>query len=190
MSKGFLRRCLLIGAIIGGIAVVPSLAILAVVGYYTMVPRYSAVAYFDNLGVNLRLDFYLTQDGALDSGRYLSAINSSSYQTIMVPGWDWSHRARTSVYRIDDGNLAVLSPLGNDYKITLKPLRFSPLESDSGDQWQYLGAFDFAFPPGGRPFLQFYDSQLAECIPMGADDPTNWARKARPHARQATCPAP
>ena len=136
-----------------GVAALPAIAISSYVGYYMLVPRYSAVADFEKLGFNLRLDFYLTDDELRDSGRYLSVINGGSYHTVMLGGWDWAHKARTSVYRIDEQHLAVSSALGYDYQITLQPFGFAPVVSDRGEQWQYLGAFDFAFPPGRQPRL-------------------------------------
>jgi hypothetical protein len=190
LSKRFLGRCLLVLAIIGGVAVVPAIAVSLYVGYYLMVPRYSAVAEFERYGFNLRLDLFLSNDEGRDSGRYLSAINGSSYETRMMAGWDWAHRARTSVYRIDANHLAVASAFGYDYKITLKPFDFAPIVSDTGEGWQYLGAYDFAFPPKRKPRLMFFDPQVAECIPMGTIDPGRWATMPRPQARQASCPSP
>ena len=189
VSKKLLGQCLLVVTIICGVAVVPAAALLAYVGFYMLVPRYSAVEDFDKLGFNLRLDLYLTDDEIHDSGRYLSVINGGSYHTSMILGWDWSHRARTSIYSIDPTHVAVLSALGYDYTITLKPFDFSPIVSDAGEQWQYLGAFDFTFPPGRSPRLVFSD-QVAECIPMGTVDPSKWAEKPRPRARRVSCPPP
>jgi hypothetical protein len=189
VSKKFLGRCLLVVTIMCGVAVVPAAALLAYVGFYMLVPRYSAVEDFDKLGFNLRLDLYLTDDEARDSGRYLSVINGGSYHTSMISGWDWSHRARTSIYSIDANHVAVLSALGYDYKVTLKPFDFSPIVSDTGEQWQYLGAFDFIFPPGRSPRLVFSD-QVAECIPMGTIDPGKWVEKPRTQARRVSCPPP
>jgi hypothetical protein len=191
LSRTFFGRCLAVIAIMCGIAVVPAAAILLYVGYYMLVPRYSAVADFDKLGFNLRLDLYLSDDEARDSGRYLSVISGGSYHTVMIPGWNWSHHARTSIYRIDANHLAVLSALGYDDKITLTPFSFSPIVSDPGEGWQYLGAFDFNFPPGKRARLEFFPAaQLAECIPMGTDDPSQWADKPRAAARRDNCPTP
>jgi hypothetical protein len=190
VSKGLFGRFLLVVAIMCAVAVVPAAAILAYTGYYMLVPRYSAVVDFDKFGFNLRLDLYLSDDEARDSGRYLSVISGGSYHTVMIPGWNWSHRARTSIYRIDDNQLAVLSALGNDFNIVLQPFGYVPVVSDLGEQWQYLGAFDFTFPPDGRPRLQFFDSTLAECIPMGPGDPGSWMAKVRPQARHTSCPTP
>lgn len=190
LSKSFLGRCLLVLAIICGTAAVPAIAVLLYVGYYMLVPRYSTVAEFDKYGFNLRLDLFLSDDEARDSGRYLSVIDGTSYETRMIQGWDWSHRARTGIYRIDTNHIAVLSAFGYDYKITLKPFEFVPIVSDTGEGWQYLGAFDFAFPPRRRPRLMFFDQQVAECIPMGSIDPNRWAGKPRPQARQPGCSSP
>jgi hypothetical protein len=190
LSKRFLGRSLVILAIMGGVAVVPAVAMSLYVGYYLMVPRYSSVAEFEKYGFNLRLDLFLSNDETRDSGRYLSIINGSSYETRMLGGWDWAHRARTSIYRIDANHLAMSSAFGYDYKITLKPFDFTPIVSDSGDGWQYLGAFDFAFPPKRPPRLMFFDPHVAECIPMGTVEPSRWADKPRPQARQASCPSP
>jgi hypothetical protein len=180
---------LLVGAIMCGIAVLPAAAILAVFGYHTLIPSYSSVAYFEEYGFNLRLDLYRTADEMRDSGRYLSVINSMAYHTFMLVGWDWPHKARTSIYRIDDDHIAVLSALGNDYTVTLKPFAVAASGNDSGDAWQYLGAFDFAFP-NERAKLEFFDPSLTECIPMGTIDPATWAEKPRPQARRPTCPTP
>jgi len=171
------------------VSLVPAILILLYVGYSTMVPRYSAVAYFENFGFNLRLDFYRT-DEAVDTGRYLTVINSGGYYRFMIQGWDWTHRARTSVYRIDANRLAALSAMGYDYEMTLKPWNAAPAGSGRGDRWQYLGAFDFAFPPGEKPRLEFFDAQPAECIPMGKADPSSWTDKPRVSARRAACPSP
>jgi hypothetical protein len=190
VSQRFLGRVLLVAAIMAGVAVVPAAAISLYVGYYMMVPRYSAVVDFEKLGFNLRLDLYLTDDEARDSGRYLSVINGGSYHTVMLKGWDWSHRARTSVYNIDANHIAVLSALGHDYEVTLTPFDLKPIDQVSDDRWQYLGAFDFTFPSGRTPRLQFFDHRLAECIPMGTIEPDKWADKPRAQARHATCPTP
>ena len=74
----------------------------------------------------------------------------------------------------------MLSPLGYDYVVTLKPFGSARVTGDNGAQWQYLGAFGFGFPPGGKPRLEFFDPQLAECIPMGTSDPATWAAKSAP----------
>lgn len=191
MSNNLLRRCLAVGAVMAGIAAVPATVIGCYVAYLLWVPSYSAVADFDDsLGFNLRLDLFRTEVDARHSGRYLSVITSAAYHTFNIPGWDWAHKARTSIYRIDDNHLAVLSAMGYDYAITLKPLAFTPLVSDSGEGWQYLGAFDFAFAPGARPRLEFFDRELAECIPMGTDQPATWASKPRAQARRPSCPSP
>lgn len=190
LSKRFLGRSLLVLVIMTGIAVVPAVAMSLYVGYYLMVPRYSSVAEFEKYGFNLRLDLFLSNDEVRDSGRYLSVINGGSYQTQMMEGWDWAHRARTNVYRIDANHLAVASAFGYDYKITLKPFDFAPVVSDTGEGWQYLGAFDFAFPQKKRPRLMFFDPQVAECIPMGTVDPSRWAGKPRLQARHPSCPSP
>jgi hypothetical protein len=190
VPKTFFGRCSAIIAIICGVAIVPAAAMLLYVGYYMLVPRYSAVVDFDRLGFNLRLDFYLSEE-ARDSGRYLSVINGGSYHTAMIAGGNWSHHARTSVYWIDANHIAVLSALGCDNKVTLTPFAFAPIVSETGEQWQYLGAFDFNFPPDKRPRLEFVPAaQLAECIPMGTDDPSKWADKPRAAARRASCPTP
>jgi len=190
VSKRVFGRCLLIVGIVAGVSIVPALAISLYVGYYMLVPRYSSVVDFDRYGFNVRLDLYLSDDEARDSGRYISVINGGSYHTAMVPGWDWSHRARTSLYRIDDNRIAVLSALGRDYAITLKPFGFAPAVSDRGEGWQYLGAFDFTFPPGKHPRLMFFSQQDAECIPMGTVERARWADEPRPQARRASCPSP
>jgi hypothetical protein len=189
VSRTFLRQCLLVGAIICGIAVAPATLLLAFVAYHVWLPRYSAVADFEEYGFNLRLDLYQTADEMRDSGRYLSVITDSAYHTFMLAGWDWARKARTSLYRIDDGHIAVLSALGYDYQIAVHPFAVAPMVSDIGARWQYLGAFDFAFPPGERPRLQFFDRQLVECIPM-VDDPSRWTAMPRAQARHASCPTP
>lgn len=192
MSKRLVGRCLLVIAIMCGVAVVPAAAVSLYAAWYMMVPRYSAVQDFDKYGFNIRLDLFLTDNEAHDSGRYLSVIHDNGYYTTMVPGWDWPHRAHTSLYRIDDNHLAVLSAQGHDEEITIKPFAMMPIKKGaSGDKWDYLGAFDFIFPPHTRARLKFFDpQQLAECIPMGNDDPAGWAKEPRAPARRATCPTP
>ncbi len=189
MSQSLLARCLLVGAIVAGLSSVPAIFFLAYVGYYDFLPSHSAVAYFDNFGFNLRLDLYRA-DEIKDSGRYLSVIDGGGYYSFMIQGSDWQHRARTSVYRIDATHLAVLSAQGHDYAITLKPFAATPVISDFGAQWQYLGAFDFVFPPNQKPRLKFVDPRSPECIPMGRIDPASWATMSRPQARRTACPSP
>jgi hypothetical protein len=189
VTKGSFSRGLRIGAILVAISLLPSAILLAYTGYYTLVPRYSSVAEFERFGVNLRLDFFRANEEVLDTGRYLTVIRGGSFRSFMLQGWDWTHRARTSLYRIDDNHFAVLSPLGYDYVLTVKPPSFTPVVSDSGAQWQYLGAFDFAFP-NGKARLLFFDSPVAECIPMGKSDPATWTNKPRPQVRRESCPSP
>lgn len=178
-------------AIICGVAVVPAAAVSLYTAWFMMVPRYSSVQDFERYGFNVRLDLYLSDDEARDSGRYFSVIHDTGYYTAMIPGWDWPHRARTSLYRIDDNHLAVLSAQGNDEEITLKPFGMAPVKGDDGATWQYLGAFDFTFPPGEKPRLEFFDpQQLAECIPAGNEAAAGWAGKPRAQARHPTCPTP
>lgn len=189
MSNRLFNRCLLVVAIIFGVAAVPAAAVSLYTAWFMMVPRYSAVEDFDQYGFNVRLDFFLSDNEERDSGRYFSVIHGGGYWTAMIPGWDWAHRARTSLYRIDDNHLAVLSAQGHDEEVTLKPFRMTPLTSGSGEGWEYLGAFEFIFPRHSRARLEFFEpQQLAECVPMGNDDPAGWATKPRPQARRAACP--
>lgn len=190
VSKRLAGRILLIASIVCGVAVVPAAAVSIYAAWFLMVPRYSAVQDFEQYGFNVRLDLYLSNNESRDSGRYLSVIHNEGYYTAMIPGWDWAHRARTSLYRIDDNHLAVLSAQGHDEEITLKPFAMIPLGSaDRGDNWQYLGAFDFTFPPDERPRLGFFDpQQLAECIPMGNGAPGDWAARPRARFRHPSCP--
>jgi hypothetical protein len=189
VSKRLVGRSLLVAAIICGVAAVPAAAVSLYTAWFMMVPRYSAVRDFDKYGFNVRLDFYLSDDEARDSGRYFSVIHSHGYYTAMIPGWDWAHRARTSLYRVDDNHLAVLSAEGHDEEITLNPFAMTPIKTGSGEGWEYLGAFEFVFPPHAKPQLEFFEpQQLAECAPMGNVDRASWAAKPRPQARHATCP--
>ena len=189
VSNRLVGRCLLVVAIICGVAAVPAAAVSLYTAWFMMVPRYSSVEDFDKYGFNVRLDFFLSEDEQRDSGRYLSVIHSGGYYTAMIPGWDWAHRARTSLYRVDDNHLAVLSAEGHDEEITLKPFSMAPLSSGSGAGWEYLGAWEFVFPPHTGARLEFFEPrQLAECIPMGTVDPAIWAARPRPQARRRTCP--
>jgi hypothetical protein len=190
VAKPFLTRSLQVLAIMFGVAVLPAIGLSLYTGYYMMVPRYSAVVEFDKLGFNLRVDLFLTDDELRDSGRYLNVINGGSYHSFGLGGWDWAHRARTSIYRIDDNHLGVLSAFGYDYVVTLKPFATAPVAlGESGEGWQYLGAFEFAFPAKGKPRLEFFPPEdLAECVPMGMHEPGPWPGRPRAAVRQATCP--
>jgi len=190
LPKNLVRRALVVGAILCGVAAVPALLVAGYVAYYTFVPRYMAVGEFEKYAFNLRLEFYRTSDEAADSGRYINLVTGTAVHRWELAGRDWPHYPRTGVYRVDDGRFAVLSPFGSDYLFTLKPFAREPVISARGDRWQYLGAFDFAFPrDGGPPRLQFFDQQLAECIPMGTTDPATWTDKPRAAMRHATCPS-
>ena len=191
MSKRLLGRLLIVIAIICGVAVVPAAAVSLYTAWYLMVPRYSAVQDFEKYGFNVRLDLFLSNDEARDSGRYFSVIHDTGYYTVMIPGWDWAHRARTSLYRIDDNHIAVLSAEGHDEEFTLKPFAMTPIKAGGDQNWEYLGAWDFLFPHDGTARLEFFEpQQLAECIPMGNTDPAGWVREPRAQARRATCPTP
>jgi hypothetical protein len=201
LSKRFLGRILLVGAIMCAVAAVPGLIISSYVAYMTFVPRYSAIADFSKLGFNVRLDLFRTRPGeSHDSGRYLNVIKGMADHSFMLPGWDWQHKARTSLYFVDANHIAVLSPMGADYLVTVEPFAAAPVAAapvvvapageDQGAGWRYLGAFDFLFPSGEPPRLEFFDSQLAECVPMGPGDPAGWADKPRAQARRASCPTP
>ncbi|MFZ2008314.1 MAG: hypothetical protein WAV02_24755, partial [Stellaceae bacterium] len=71
----------------------------------------------------------------------------------------------------------------------IQPFAMTPIKTGSGDDWEYLGAYDFIFPPHEKARLEFFDpQQLAECIPMGNEKPATWAEEPRASARRATCP--
>jgi hypothetical protein len=191
VSKRLLVQCLRVGAIALGVALVPAVFVLGPAAYYALVPRYSCVAYFwDKFLFNVRLDLFRT-DETQDSGRYLTVITEFGYNRVAIEGSDWLHRARTGIYRVDGNHIVALSALGHDYMITLKPFATAPIASESGAQWQYLGAFDFVFPPGVKARLEFVEPKSSpECIPMARTDPASWATMPRPQVRAATCPSP
>jgi hypothetical protein len=170
---------------------VPTVALIGYVGFYKLFPYYSAETAIPGSDLKLRLDCSLTADGtSRDRGLNLVATTSRG-GAVSTPLWttDCTHWARTSIYRVDDANIAVLGPIETDYRLSLTPLRFTrEFPGLSSANWQYLGAFDFVEIKKGVRRLRFFEAQeQPECIPMAMDQ-VDWSKLPRAAARHPTCP--
>jgi len=173
-----------------GIAL-PILAFVGYAGYHTLFPHYSAETSVPSTDAKLRLDCFLTADGR-NAGLYLVATTSrGGAVSTTLSTTECVHVARTSIYLVDDGSIAVLGPTESDYRLSLKPLRFTPERPESlTENWQYLGAFDFVEAKNAARRLRFFNAQEGpECIPMAMAQ-VDWGRLARAAARYPTCPKP
>jgi hypothetical protein len=162
--------------------------------YQAFVPAYSAS--FTERGVTLELQFFrgndIFSDGLASSGRYLTLTSPNGRVRYNMQGWDWIHRARTSIYATESGNFAVLGPDYDDVLIDTGRLVTSRAFRVASQNWTYLGAFDFAEAQSGGhgKTLRFIPAtEQAECVPTGplSDGEAWWPRAA---ARNQRCPAP
>jgi hypothetical protein len=157
--------------------------------YDQTVPRHSYQKSFPDLGITLRLQLYLTTDENKDSGQDMTVVTEGGRETQMLIGYDWAHYARKNIYRMEDESLAILGAFSSDYRITLKPLGFSDLNSTSADNWHYLGAFVLETISAGKQDLRYRNKdELLECIPMASERGARWEELPRPAYRQRRCP--
>jgi hypothetical protein len=161
--------------------------------YQTFVPAYSAS--FLNKNVTLKLEFFRANDlfgDGLDSKvRYLTLTGPNGRVKYGMQGWDWSHRARTSIYATDNGNFVVLGPDYEDVLIDVGQLTTSRAFRIASQDWTYLGAFDFVRGQNGdhdRTFRFISATEQAECVPSWPLSDGE-ARLPRGAARKQRCPA-
>ena len=160
--------------------------------YRLVVPVYSASITEKN--VTLTLEFFrandLFSDGLDSKVRYLTLTGPNGQVKYGMRGWDWSHRARTSVYATENGNFAVLGPDEEDVLIDVSQLTTSRAFRVASQGWTYLGAFDFVRGQNGdhdRSFRFIAATEQAECVPSSPSSGAEvWPRNA---ARQQRCPA-
>jgi hypothetical protein len=149
-------------------------------------PAYSASVSIPELNARIRLEFYMVWDETTESGRYLTISTSKASVRSEIPGFDWSHNARTSIYETPEHKIAVLGPMESNHifdpqTMTLKEL---PAYAPSVG-WNYLGAFDFGAP---GPTLQFFPAlQQSECIPMRMSSDEYWRKMPRGDFRKQDC---
>ena len=159
--------------------------------YYTFVPVHSASYRVPGTDTTVKLELWSTT-GDGDSGRYLTLTSSRGSVKYNMPGFDWAHRARTSLYLdlAGDENLAVLGP--DDDILISNELKISRAFRVPSEDWIYLGAFDFV-----PPAVQGHDRDLGfvpaggqneqkECIPTYRDQRYDF--EPRNSARQNRCP--
>jgi hypothetical protein len=161
--------------------------------YQALVPVYSAS--LTEKDVTLKLEFFrandLFGDGLDSSGRYLTLTSPNGRVRYNMQGWDWIHRARTSVYATQGGNFAVLGPDYDDVLIDIGQLATFRAFRVASQDWTYLGAFDFAPAQAGHRDrgLRFIPAtEQAECVPTAplSNSEAWWPRGA---ARKQRCPA-
>jgi hypothetical protein len=152
--------------------------------YYRFVPVYSASYRIPVNDTTVKLELWSTT-GDNDSGRYLTLTSPRGSVRYNMTDFDWAHRARTGLYLVGDGNLAVLGP--DDDILISTELKISRAFRLPSDDWIYLGAFDFvssAVKGHDRDLGFIPAAEQKECIPTYSDQrydfqPRNSARKNR-----------
>jgi hypothetical protein len=159
--------------------------------YGALVPVFAANSSIQENDSTVRLEFFrvndLFNDGLQKSGRYLTITSPHGRIAYQMPGWDWAHRARTSLYLTGSKDIAILGPDGEDILIDVDRSKISRAVRISSGDWTYLGAFDFVQPViGGHvrslrfiPALE-QDECVLDALPMQG--------KPRADARKELCP--
>jgi hypothetical protein len=100
----------------------------------------------------------------------------------------WAHRSRTSIYLAGPGSIAIVGTAECDYVVSVDKLVVSRAFKVPSDDWVYLGAFDFRYPPGpgGRTLRFIPTNEQPECIEEAQEPPMyDWA--VRNSARKPSC---
>jgi hypothetical protein len=159
--------------------------------YIAIVPAFAASTEIPGNNITVRLQFFwiddLFDDGLQKSGRFLTITSPRGRVDYNMPGWDWAHRARTSLYLTENNDLAILGPDEEDILIAGDPAKVSRAFRIPSQSWTYLGAFDFV-----QPVIGGYDRSLRfipaleqeECVPDQSPTPAT----PRNHARAMRCP--
>ena len=159
--------------------------------YAAIVPVFAASSEIQENDSTVRLEFFrvndLFGDGLQKSGRYLTITSPHGHIAYNMPGWDWAHRARTSLYLTGSKGIAILAPDGEDILIDVDRSKISRAFRISSGDWTYLGAFDFVQPIiGGHvrslrfiPALE-QDECVLDALPIQG--------KLRADARKEVCP--
>jgi hypothetical protein len=158
--------------------------------YTALVPAFSASFRIPGNDATVRLEFFrindLFSDGLQASGRYVTFISPHGRVEYNMPGWDWIHRARTSVYLTEAKNIAILGPDGEDILVDADQLKISRAFRVSSEDWTYLGAFDFVQPIIGgyvRSLRFIPATEQEECVPQNSSN----EGAVRAAARQSRC---
>jgi hypothetical protein len=182
-AAGFILAALVLVSPVGFMFLLPVLYVV----YNVFVPVCSAQTRIDALDAMLKLKFYR------DAGRYLTIETRSGGTTVQMCGYDWAHRARTSLYLTSDKNLVVMGPDACDYLISMEPLRVIHPFKVASDDWTYLGAFDLDYSSSGARELRLRfipATEQEECLyPMVSVErfPVEWNRNSE---RKKQCPPP
>ena len=167
-------------------------ALIGWVTYTNFVPAFSASVPLPQVATTLQLEFFRVNEllggGLIQSGRYLTLTSPRGRVTYNMPGWDWPHRARTSVYVTQDKKFAVLGPDEEDILIDTEQSKISRAFRIPSQDWTYLGAFDFV-----QPVIGGYDRNLRfipaaeqdECVPTDSLANETWPRNEQ---RKERCP--
>jgi hypothetical protein len=144
-----------------------------------LVPSETAEVALPNSKATLGLEFYLTWSN--ESGRYLVIRDAAGVIRKGMFAFDWAHWARTSLYLIGDGRVAVLGPTYDDYVVDPKRRTIDGLwHGTPSDTWTYFGAFDFK----DNKLMFIPASEQRECTPTrGITDPS----ATRPQGRNDWC---
>jgi hypothetical protein len=148
-----------------------------------LIPAETVEVAVPDLDVTLRLEFYRVLDWKLDKDarRYLVLRTTAGEVRRNMPAFDWVHWARTSIYQMGDGRIAVLGPTYDDYVVDPKRRTIDSLwYGTTSDTWIYFGAFDFK----GERLMFIPASEQRECTPTrGITDPS----ATRPQGRADRC---
>ena len=88
---------------------VPLTLCLLIALHIAFVPAYSAAFRIDDIKATIRLNFYsLWSEAQSNSGRYLAVHSNKGMLVHEICGFDWAHRARTSVYLTKGDKIVVL----------------------------------------------------------------------------------
>ena len=90
-------------------------------------PAYSSSISIPELNATIKLEFYGVWDETQESGKFLTVSTPHGSVRSEIAGIDWVHNARTSIYETPQHDVAVLSPMEDDYIIHLQTLELKTL---------------------------------------------------------------
>jgi hypothetical protein len=165
--------------------------LLGWMAYAAVVPVFAADSRIPENDSTIRLEFFrvndLFSDGLHKSGRYLTVSSPHGRIAYNMPGFDWAHRARTSIYLTGSNGIAVLGPDGEDIVVDVDRSKISRAFRISSGDWTYLGAFDFVQHGSHTRSLRFVSAlEQEECVL----DTLPLQGKPRADARKEICPTP
>ena len=134
----------------------------------TLFAVHSASVRVPDIETSIKLQFYTTFADK-SGGRYLT-ISTPSYSVRReIDGWDWFYQPRTSIYETRNREIVVSdNTAGYIFDPNTLELRSLFPWFKGGDDWTYIGAFDY--DETGENLQFFSSSQEAECIMTATSD--------------------